>query len=113
MSIHHEDLGTGLDWRIMAACRGMNPDLFYPEAYNNGRAAKAVCGECPVRVECLAESLANGEKHGIWGGSSEKERRRMGRTPRKQLRVVDRPERAPFGVASRAVYKAERRQAMG
>lgn len=55
----------------MAACRGLGPDLFFPEAGpgldNHGTEAKAVCVECPVRVECLDEAVRNGEL-GIWGG---------------------------------------------
>lgn len=68
------------EWAKQAECRHLNPDLFFPERGEPVTAAKAVCAGCPVRAECLDYALANGEKHGIWGGTSERERRRMRRT---------------------------------
>ena len=64
-------------WRDHAACRGVDPDLFYPPAGALGADAKAVCRGCDVREECLTYALDNGEKQGIWGGLSERERRRI------------------------------------
>lgn len=72
------------DWRLLAACRSADPDLFFPVS-ESGRsleqvaAAKAVCSGCQVRRECLAFALAAGEVHGIWGGRSERERHLTGR----------------------------------
>lgn len=67
-------------WFAQAACRGLDPDLFFPERGESVRQAKAVCASCPVAAECLATALNNGEKHGIWGGLSEKQRRVLRRT---------------------------------
>jgi WhiB family redox-sensing transcriptional regulator len=66
-------------WRTDAACNGMNPDLFFPELGEDARPAKEVCRGCPVRERCLEYAMANRETHGVWGGRSEKERRRLRR----------------------------------
>jgi hypothetical protein len=59
-------------------CRGAT-NLFYPDRGDNHavKAAKALCWSCPVQAECLDYSLLNREKFGVWGGFSERERRRM------------------------------------
>lgn len=62
-------------WQTLAACRGMDPNLFYPERGVNATPAKAVCEACPVTQECLSYGLMEGV--GIWGGTSEKQRRRI------------------------------------
>jgi len=62
-------------WREQAACRGIDPNLFHPRRGEDTAPAKAVCEDCPVRRECLVYALATVEKHGIWGGLSERERR--------------------------------------
>ena len=67
-------------WITRAACLGIDPDLFFPERGNSTREAKAVCAGCPVRLDCLVYALAWSEKFGIWGGHSERERRRIRRT---------------------------------
>lgn len=76
-----EEIGTVYDvsWQNYANCLGVNPDLFYPERGASTKEAKAVCAVCVVRDECLEFSLVNGEKFGIWGGMSERERRRIRR----------------------------------
>jgi WhiB family redox-sensing transcriptional regulator len=66
-------------WLDDAACRGMDAELFFPGRGEPSAAAKAVCRPCPVRFDCLSYALNNGEKHGIWGGLSERERRRLRR----------------------------------
>jgi WhiB family redox-sensing transcriptional regulator len=68
-----------LSWMDLANCLGCDPDLFFPELGEPSAAAKAVCGGCVVRTECLDFALVTGQKHGIWGGTSERERRRMRR----------------------------------
>ena len=70
---------TGQRWQERANCLGVDPDLFFPERGASTREAKAVCRGCEVRVECLEYALAHGEKFGIWGGLSERERRRVRR----------------------------------
>jgi len=66
-------------WQMEANCLGVDPDLFFPERGASTKEAKAVCRGCVVREECLEYALANGEKFGIWGGLSERERRRIRR----------------------------------
>ena len=66
-------------WQEEANCLGVDPDLFFPERGASTREAKAVCRSCEVRVDCLEYALAHGEKFGIWGGLSERERRRVRR----------------------------------
>ena len=66
-------------WQERANCLGVDPDLFFPERGASTREAKGVCGGCEVRLDCLEYALCNGEKFGIWGGLSERERRRLRR----------------------------------
>jgi WhiB family redox-sensing transcriptional regulator len=69
-------------WRLHAACRGVDTDLFYaPEGGERGRAraareraAKAICATCPVKAPCAAYALQHHERYGIWGGLTESER---------------------------------------
>jgi WhiB family redox-sensing transcriptional regulator len=58
---------------------GVDPDLFFPERGASTREAKEVCKGCVVKTDCLEYALDNGEKFGIWGGMSERERRRLRR----------------------------------
>ncbi len=66
-------------WQASANCLGVDPDLFFPERGGSTREAKAVCAGCVVRDECLDYALEHGEKFGIWGGLSERERRQVRR----------------------------------
>ncbi len=70
-------------WRHRAACRGVDPDVFYPPSDEDAEPAKAICAQCPVRQACLEHALANRERDGIWGGATERERRRIIRQRRK------------------------------
>ena len=72
-------------WRQQAACRGLEPAVFYPtgDDEENAEVAKEVCGQCPVREACLEHALAVREKEGIWGGCTERERRRILRQRRR------------------------------
>ena len=71
--------GDDRAWQDQANCLGVDPDLFFPERGASTREAKEVCRGCEVRQQCLDYALANGEKFGIWGGLSERERRRLRR----------------------------------
>lgn len=73
------DVVADKSWQAYANCLGVDPDLFFPERGASTKEAKAVCQGCVVREECLEYALANGEKFGIWGGMSERERRRIRR----------------------------------
>ena len=71
--------GPSRAWQRQANCMGVDPDLFFPERGASTREAKEVCRGCVVREDCLEYALANGEKFGIWGGLSERERRKIRR----------------------------------
>src|SRR5579875_853054 len=75
-------------WQAQANCMGVDPDLFFPERGASTREAKEVCRGCVVREDCLEYALANGEKFGIWGGMSERERRRLRRARAMQRRAM-------------------------
>jgi WhiB family transcriptional regulator, redox-sensing transcriptional regulator len=70
-------LGTDDGWRQDALCAETDPEAFFPEKGGSTREAKRVCSGCSVRAECLESALANDERFGIWGGLSERERRRL------------------------------------
>ncbi|WP_340374098.1 WhiB family transcriptional regulator [Streptomyces sp. SS7] len=72
------------DWRQHAACRHEDPDLFFPigtsgPALLQTQQAKAVCHRCPVREQCLDRALATDQAMGVWGGTTEAERRALRR----------------------------------
>ena len=67
-------------WESRAACLHRDPDLFFPIALSGPALreiaqAKAICARCPVRSECLQFALTTHQVHGVWGGTSEEERR--------------------------------------
>jgi len=66
-------------WQDRANCLGVDPDLFFPERGASTREAKTVCRGCEVRENCLEYAIDHSEKFGIWGGLSERERRRVRR----------------------------------
>lgn len=68
-----------LSWQERALCAQTDPEAFFPEKGGSTREAKKVCGACDVRSECLDYALANDERFGIWGGLSERERRKLKR----------------------------------
>ncbi len=70
-------------WRQHAACRGVSPQLFHPDADDDAEMAKAICARCPVRVTCLEHALTADEAFGVWGGTTERERRRILRRRRR------------------------------
>lgn len=69
-----------LGWHELALCAQTDPEAFFPEKGGSTREAKRVCSGCEVRKDCLEYALANDERFGIWGGMSERERRRLKRT---------------------------------
>jgi WhiB family redox-sensing transcriptional regulator len=72
-----------LSWRQKGACRGLDPAIFYPTSEEDAGEAKTICAICPVRELCLEFALVNREHDGVWGGATERERRRMIRQRRK------------------------------
>jgi len=73
-----EDEGV-LAWQEQALCAQTDPEAFFPEKGGSTREAKRVCASCEVRAECLEYALAKDERFGIWGGLSERERRKIRR----------------------------------
>jgi WhiB family redox-sensing transcriptional regulator len=75
---------AGIDWRNYAACRNVDPDLFFPlgtvgASLPQIEQAKRVCATCPVSTACLRWALDSGDA-GVWGGTTEEERRRHRRS---------------------------------
>lgn len=70
-------------WRDRGSCRGLDPEVFYPETEEDAAEAKRVCSECHVRTACLEHALRFREKEGVWGGTTERERRRIVRQRRR------------------------------
>ena len=74
-----------IDWQTRAACRSADANIFFPPTQTETKeertlreaAAKSVCAQCPVREQCLTFALTTREPHGIWGGMTETERRRV------------------------------------
>jgi WhiB family redox-sensing transcriptional regulator len=84
LTISTEYLIEKQDWRDLAACRDTSPDLFFPvgttgPALDQIAEAKAVCRECPVESACLEYALVTNQDTGIWGGTSEEERKKLRR----------------------------------
>ena len=91
-----------MSWQEFANCLGVDPDLFFPERGASTREAKSVCRGCVVREDCLEYALQNGEKFGIWGGMSERERRRI----RRQRALERAAEQAAAEAAAEAVVQS-------
>ncbi len=73
------ELATADQWQDRALCAQTDPEAFFPEKGGSTREAKKICLGCEVRHECLDYALAHDERFGIWGGLSERERRRLKR----------------------------------
>lgn len=72
-----------LAWRTAARCKGIDPEVFYPISDEDSDEAKSICSDCPVRLQCLEYAIVARERDGVWGGATEKERRRIIRQRRK------------------------------
>ncbi|MFN2594935.1 MAG: WhiB family transcriptional regulator [Actinomycetota bacterium] len=68
-----------VEWQANARCTdvSVDPEIFFPERGGSSKAARAVCKDCKVQGQCLDYALNNKEQFGIWGGTSERERRRL------------------------------------
>jgi WhiB family redox-sensing transcriptional regulator len=83
---------ANLAWRTASACRDLDPNMFFPvgvtgPAIDQIAAAKSICAECPVRTECLDFAITSNQEFGVWGGTSEDERRVLRRQWRARLRA--------------------------
>lgn len=74
-----EAAGQPGSWQERGLCAQTDPDAFFPERGGCARPAKQICGRCEVRADCLEHALAHDERFGVWGGLSERERRRLQR----------------------------------
>ena len=72
-----------MSWRQRGACKGLDPDVFYPASDEEAEEAKGICATCVVQEPCLEYALRNREADGIWGGATVRERRRILRQRRK------------------------------
>ena len=80
--IHLAALGDDdvlLSWQEQALCAQTDPEAFFPEKGGSTREAKRICVGCDVKGDCLEYALGQDERFGIWGGLSERERRRLKR----------------------------------
>lgn len=76
------------DWRNSAICSQTDPEIFFPNKGGSTKPAKQVCGLCEVSDQCLAYALTHSERYGIWGGLSERERRRLTARPTRTTRAA-------------------------
>ncbi len=74
---HGDSESNPLAWQEDALCSQTDPEAFFPEKGGSTRDAKKICSSCSVNTECLEYALKNDERFGIWGGLSERERRRL------------------------------------
>jgi WhiB family transcriptional regulator, redox-sensing transcriptional regulator len=77
------------EWQERALCAQTDPEAFFPEKGGSTREAKQICNSCDVRSECLEYALGHDERFGIWGGLSERERRRLKRRAFDTMDAVD------------------------
>ena len=74
---------TEPSWWDRGACRGLDASIFYPDDDDDAAGAKDVCGTCVVQTACLEHALTSREKSGVWGGATERDRRRIIRQRRR------------------------------
>ncbi len=72
-------LGDAPEWQEQALCAQTDPEAFFPEKGGSTREAKRICSRCEVKADCLEYALSKDERFGIWGGLSERERRKLKR----------------------------------
>jgi WhiB family redox-sensing transcriptional regulator len=72
-------LGNAPEWQERALCSQTDPEAFFPEKGGSTREAKRICSRCEVKADCLEYALGHDERFGIWGGLSERERRKLKR----------------------------------
>ena len=77
------------DWSTQAACRGLDPLIFYPATDEEAEVAKGVCAACPVQDDCLEHAIEQREHNGVWGGATDRERQRIIRRRRRQRALAN------------------------
>ncbi|HEV3353646.1 MAG TPA: WhiB family transcriptional regulator [Acidimicrobiales bacterium] len=97
------------DWHRHGACRHCAPELFFPigttasDVVADIEAAKAICATCPVQPECLRYAVETRQEYGIWGGTTEDERRGLRKAMRAAERRIEVPNREPAPQAAPAL----------
>lgn len=79
LDIFAAPIGAEKPWATFAACKGEEGMTFFPQNKREEASALAICGICPVREDCLDHALETNERFGVWGGTTEKERRKLAR----------------------------------
>jgi WhiB family redox-sensing transcriptional regulator len=72
-----ENNETATSWMVDARCQDVPPEVFFPSDGAGVEVARRYCAVCPVALECLEYALENHIEHGVWGGASERQRRRI------------------------------------
>jgi WhiB family transcriptional regulator, redox-sensing transcriptional regulator len=72
-----QQMPEGMEWMLQAKCRGATAQEFFPSDGSGVERAMRVCDGCPVKSDCLEYALEQRIEHGVWGGASERERRRI------------------------------------
>lgn len=75
--MHGAHVRGPMRWQELAKCKGKDLEIFFPGHGEDASEAKSICASCPVRVQCLDEGMNH--RFGVWGGTSERQRRRMRR----------------------------------
>lgn len=86
MEVDSELQWTSEPWMTLGACRGLDPEIFFPRDGLGVLGARKICEQCVVRQECLEYALRHHIEHGVWGGASERERKRLRRAPERVAR---------------------------
>lgn len=89
-------------WMVQGRCRDLPPEIFFPSDGVGVEVARRYCAECPVKGPCLEYALENHIEHGVWGGASERERRRIARSRKSGRTVAPAPAPAPVHLAGGA-----------
>lgn len=76
-------------WRDLAACEGVNQQIFFPERGESTKKAQGICRDCEVRIDCLTHAVEVNERFGIWGGLPERPRRRIKHLVAKGMNIID------------------------
>lgn len=79
MTAHDLSTLSDQDWRGLGSCAGTDPDLWFAVGAMEHKRAKRICASCPVREQCLSYAMDAPVDHGVWGGLTERERRRYRR----------------------------------
>lgn len=80
---YDKSVPRNLGWQDLSLCVQTDPDIFFPEKGGSTAPAMSVCNACPVRQQCLDYAIENDIRHGIWGGTSDNDRRRIARERRR------------------------------